>query len=743
MAVTVTQLAAALRLGDGVNAPEEPQLGILTRLSGVALATVELFAPDAPEAIKDEAVIRYAGYLYDVPSAASGDRYAAAWVNSGAGSLVAGWVVRRIGGDEDVPTIRQLIAQEIASHAAIVAAHHMPPEPTALLDESFTLQDAVGTGTFYLMPTFDITAGTHLLDFVASIDGTGMAVSIVDSQDNVIAAISGFFFNEDIHRTRAVTVTETKTCRVKVDATKPNTSVTGARVQLLNLGTFASPGGGGDVDPVEVERIAREVIEDELQPGNTRGAEIARTAALPTAATTGSINTTFTVAAGAPSGVTGVGNTLRLPKLRPSNTIQGIWAVATVGGVEVDEVFIPWGGGGMEDESDSVQEYSLHGLSFGESADRNIDVRFFPRGSGYKTLSLEGDNDALQADSVVVFYLAQAVGATIEAGSVGVLGAEDGRLPLNGNIAIAWSAVNTPDATIFNGATTGNMVDGVDLPAFPDSITDATAFLNIFVPSTGAARVFQDQAFPLPTGPNGILTLDTTDQFEASDLTVDGVSGKVLISTAKQRASTARVRVRAPGALLSTFIEATTLAAGLVLLARDEDVDGTETDTSRIPNVAAAKRLIERLAPSATIARIPAANPGSNKVWGTDADGATAWRDAAGGGGAFPTTRTERATLIRISTSAKNDTWDSPGIKPNTLYEIDINGVNERLWLSPASIPATITWELLVGFDRDADSDREQPFVRIDYTHSTRLMIGTPIDFGSGSNITVTFNELS
>ena len=96
MAVTLVQLAAALRLGDGVTAPEEPELSILTRLQEVADATVALRAPDAPAAVKDEAAIRYAGYLYDTPSSPSGDRYAAAWRNSGAASLVAGWVVRRV-----------------------------------------------------------------------------------------------------------------------------------------------------------------------------------------------------------------------------------------------------------------------------------------------------------------------------------------------------------------------------------------------------------------------------------------------------------------------------------------------------------------------------------------------------------------------------------------------------------------------------------------------------------------------
>ena len=82
MAVDLIQLAAALRLGDGVTAPTEPVVGILSRLLGVSQAFVALAAPDAPEAIADEATIRMTAYLYDAPTASSGDRYAAAWRNS-------------------------------------------------------------------------------------------------------------------------------------------------------------------------------------------------------------------------------------------------------------------------------------------------------------------------------------------------------------------------------------------------------------------------------------------------------------------------------------------------------------------------------------------------------------------------------------------------------------------------------------------------------------------------------------
>lgn len=95
MAVTVRALAAELRISDGTADPPEPHLSILTRLLGVADAMVDQIAPDAPDAIKDEARVRFAGYLFDQPSAARGDFYSNGWRNSGAASLVARWVERR------------------------------------------------------------------------------------------------------------------------------------------------------------------------------------------------------------------------------------------------------------------------------------------------------------------------------------------------------------------------------------------------------------------------------------------------------------------------------------------------------------------------------------------------------------------------------------------------------------------------------------------------------------------------
>ena len=78
MAVSLAQLAGALRIGDGTTEPEEPQLAILTRLAAVAEALISVTAPAAPEPVRDEASIRIAAYLYDAPTSAGSDLYAAA-----------------------------------------------------------------------------------------------------------------------------------------------------------------------------------------------------------------------------------------------------------------------------------------------------------------------------------------------------------------------------------------------------------------------------------------------------------------------------------------------------------------------------------------------------------------------------------------------------------------------------------------------------------------------------------------
>ena len=64
-------------------------------LLAVGTATVLDRAPNAPDAIHNEAVTRFAAYLLDKDPATRGMTYANAWANSGAASLVARWIDRR------------------------------------------------------------------------------------------------------------------------------------------------------------------------------------------------------------------------------------------------------------------------------------------------------------------------------------------------------------------------------------------------------------------------------------------------------------------------------------------------------------------------------------------------------------------------------------------------------------------------------------------------------------------------
>ena len=101
MAVTITEeaLAQAIRVDTAT----------ATRLLAVATALVERYAPDAPDAISNEAAIRSAGWLADQPSAAirsetEGDistdyspSQMSALRHSGAMALLSPWKVRRAG----------------------------------------------------------------------------------------------------------------------------------------------------------------------------------------------------------------------------------------------------------------------------------------------------------------------------------------------------------------------------------------------------------------------------------------------------------------------------------------------------------------------------------------------------------------------------------------------------------------------------------------------------------------------
>ena len=104
-AASLTAAQAALR--DALGAT--PSNDRIDRLGATAAAMVEQYAPAAPQPLKNEAVIRFAGYLKEANFGARrsdkvGDleaeyaaNHAAMFRNSGAAALLSRWRVRRAG----------------------------------------------------------------------------------------------------------------------------------------------------------------------------------------------------------------------------------------------------------------------------------------------------------------------------------------------------------------------------------------------------------------------------------------------------------------------------------------------------------------------------------------------------------------------------------------------------------------------------------------------------------------------
>ena len=92
MAVSAAQLASYL----GIDSPDTAQTAELEELLSAATAIIEKDAPDAPDDVKDLAIRRWSAYVHDQPFAARGQAFSNAMVNSGAGSILSRWVVRRL-----------------------------------------------------------------------------------------------------------------------------------------------------------------------------------------------------------------------------------------------------------------------------------------------------------------------------------------------------------------------------------------------------------------------------------------------------------------------------------------------------------------------------------------------------------------------------------------------------------------------------------------------------------------------
>ena len=94
MSVSTADLAVALRLSEDGSDLSSAQEAVLDRVRGVATRLAESYAPDAPDVVQDEAVVRLASYLYDAQPGAS-QRFTNPFADSGAQALLARYRVVR------------------------------------------------------------------------------------------------------------------------------------------------------------------------------------------------------------------------------------------------------------------------------------------------------------------------------------------------------------------------------------------------------------------------------------------------------------------------------------------------------------------------------------------------------------------------------------------------------------------------------------------------------------------------
>lgn len=157
MAVTITaaDLLAALRLGSTAEETAQAE-----RLLTYATTAVEKHAPDAPEAVQNEAVIRVAAYEYDRPTAPRGSGYASSLRNSGAASMLLPYRTHRGGSTStDTPSTSPTVStggpgvDQVARDAAAAAqatadtAQAAADANTALLAEPSDDEADAGTAT--------------------------------------------------------------------------------------------------------------------------------------------------------------------------------------------------------------------------------------------------------------------------------------------------------------------------------------------------------------------------------------------------------------------------------------------------------------------------------------------------------------------------------------------------------------------------------------------------------------------
>ena len=93
MAVTLPDLLEAISVVD--NAVNRKKV---MRISAAVVDLIRDYSPDAPDSIKDQAMVQCVGYIYESPSSAPArQNFANAMANSGAHAMLAPWRTHQAG----------------------------------------------------------------------------------------------------------------------------------------------------------------------------------------------------------------------------------------------------------------------------------------------------------------------------------------------------------------------------------------------------------------------------------------------------------------------------------------------------------------------------------------------------------------------------------------------------------------------------------------------------------------------
>ena len=93
MAVMIVDLLEAIRAD-----ANDANTKAVTRIQNAVTELVERYSPDAPDSVKDQAVVQCVGYIWESPAASPARmNFANAMQNSGANALLAPWRVHGAG----------------------------------------------------------------------------------------------------------------------------------------------------------------------------------------------------------------------------------------------------------------------------------------------------------------------------------------------------------------------------------------------------------------------------------------------------------------------------------------------------------------------------------------------------------------------------------------------------------------------------------------------------------------------